>query len=424
MPSAAREAFAAFDALPVVDGIRWRVQNGIDNSVLRRKMESAIRFLQAPRESFLLLGPRGTGKTTWLRQALPDALVLDLLRPELFRELSARPERLRELAAGAPPRAAIVVDEVQRIPELLTVVHEMIESPARRRFVLTGSSARKLRQGGVDLLGGRALYRTMHPFMAAEWPAFRLEGALIHGLLPLVVDSSEPGEVLAAYATLYLEQEVRLEGWARDIGAFARFLEAVSFSHAQVLNVANIARECSVERKTAAGYLDVLEDLLLSFRLPAFTKRARRATASHPKFYLFDTGVFRSLRPRGPLDAPAEIDGAALEGLVAQHLRAWLAYSSRDGDLATWRTRSGVEVDFVVHGEAGFWAVEVKNAGRVRPEDLAGLEAFGADYPEATRVLLFRGRERSRVRGTWCVPVERFLKEMRPDRGLTDWLED
>jgi uncharacterized protein len=171
----------------------------------------------------------------------------------------------------------------------------------------------------VDLLGGRAALRTLHPFMAAEWSGFSLTAALQHGLVPLAVTSADPRDVLRAYVGLYLEQEVKAEGLARNLGDFARFLEAVSFSHGQVLNLSAVAREAGAHRRTVQGFLDVLEDLLLPFRLDVFTRRAKRRTAVHPKFYLFDAGVFRSLRPQGPLDRPAEVDGGALEGLVAQH---------------------------------------------------------------------------------------------------------
>ena len=381
-------------------------------------MESLGRFFVPPEASFFLFGPRGTGKSTWIRRTLPDALVIDLLQPEVARELTARPERLLDLIRGVPGRRTVVLDEVQRVPDLLDVVHGVIESKGRRRFVLTGSSARKLRRGGVNLLAGRALVRSLHPFMAAELDAFDLGTALERGLVPLVVASEQPEQTLSAYASLYLTEEVQLEGWSRSMGAFARFLEAATFSHGAVLNTANVARECQVERKTVAGYFDVLEDLLLAFRLPVFTRRARRDTSTHPKFFFFDAGVFRSLRPKGPLDRPEEIDGAALEGLVAQHLRAWIAYRNGDAELFFWRTRSGVEVDFVVYGPAGFWALEVKNAARVRPEDLRGLEAFAADYPGAQTAVLYRGHRRERRGRTWVLPVDEFLRALRPDRGL------
>lgn len=381
-------------------------------------MTSLPRFFVGPSGSFFLFGPRGTGKTTWLRERLPDALRVDLLRADTYREMEARPERLRELVL-ATLTPDVVVDEIQRVPELLNVVHHLMESGPPKRYVLTGSSARKLRRGGVDLLAGRAVVRTLHPFMAAELPNFDLDAALRTGLVPLVVDSDSPGDVLSAYATLYLEQEVKSEGLVRNVGRFARFLEAVSFSHASVLNVSTVARDTQANRNTVAGYVEILEDLLLSYRVPVFARKAKRQTAAHPKFYLFDAGVFRSLRPRGPLDRPQEIDGGALEGLVAQHLRSWIAYRGADLDLFTWRTRSKLEVDFIVYGSDGFWAIEVQNSREVRPEDLRGLRAFQEDYPESQALLLYRGSDRLRKGDVLCVPVEEFLRALRPTADLT-----
>jgi predicted AAA+ superfamily ATPase len=379
-------------------------------------MEFRSRFFNMPKKSFFLFGPRGTGKSTWLRHELPEAVFVDLLKPEVYRELQARPEHLREIALGSTRKQIVVLDEVQRVPELLNVVHDVLEEPGAPRFVLTGSSARKLRRGGVDLLAGRALLRTLHPFMAAELAEFRIDEALRFGLLPLVVAAGDPEDTLRGYAALYLEQEVQLEGYARNIGNFARFLESISLSHGAVLNISNVARECQIERKTAAGYVEIIEDLLLGFRVPVFARRAKRQTAAHPKFYFFDAGVFRTLRPKGPVDMREGFEGVALEGLVAQHLRAWIAYGNRDAKIYYWRTRSGVEVDFVVYGEAGFWAVEVKNATRVRPEDLSGLKSFAADYPECEPLLLYRGTEHLKIERIRCLPVDEFLRELKPAR--------
>lgn len=385
---------------------------------MQRKMETQRRFFQPPAGSFFLFGPRGTGKTTWLKQAYPEGLHVDLLLPETHRALAARPERLAELVRGRPECHTVIVDEVQRLPVLLDVVHHLMESLPDRHFVLTGSSARKLRRAGVNLLAGRAVVRRLHPFMLAEALFLTLENALAHGLVPLVVRHADPEEALRTYAALYLREEVQMEGLVRRLGDFARFLEAISFSHGAVLNLANVARECQVERKTVAGYLEVLEDLLLAFRLPVFTRRAGRALAAHPKFFIFDAGVFRSLRPTGPLDRPEEIAGAAIKGLVAQHLRAWIDYSSGHHELFYWRTRSGVEVDFVVYGQRAFVAVEITHSAVVRPQDLRGLRAFREDYPQATSVLLYRGRERLRVGEVWCLPVEEFLHGLQPDSPL------
>lgn len=383
-------------------------------------MTTVPRFLRDPGSSFFLFGPRGTGKSTWLRAAYPKALWLDLLEPDLERELSARPERLREIVAGAGETAVIVVDEVQRAPEILTVVHQLIEEKRRgRRFVLTGSSARKLRRTGVDLLGGRAVRATMHPFMAAELgPRFEIQRALTEGLVPGIWAAETPARTLQGYVALYVREEVKAEGLVRNLGAFNRFLEAMSFSQGAVLNLANVARECQVARTTVEGYLEVFEDLLLAYRLPVFARRAKRILTDHPKLYWSDSGVFRSVRPAGPLDRPEEIEGAALEGLVAQHLRAWIEYGSAEAALHFWRTKSGNEVDFVVYGRDGFWALEVKNRTSVRAKDLRGLRAFREDYPAAKLALLHRGKRRLEIDGVPCLPCEEFLLGLRPGKDL------
>jgi predicted AAA+ superfamily ATPase len=382
-------------------------------------MEIIDRFLQAPKTSFFLFGPRGTGKSTFVHQHFKNAIYIDLLDPERVRFFSAMPERLREMINAQPESGFIVIDEVQRVPELLSVVHSLIETKKGWTFVLTGSSARKLKRTGIDLLGGRALLYTMHPFMAAELGRhFNFDKALLHGLLPVVVVSEDPMEVLRSYAALYLREEVQMEGLVRNIGNFSRFLEAISFSHASILNMSNVARECEVERKVVEGYVGILKDILLGWHLPIFTKRAKRELSAHPKFYLFDTGVFRSLRPKGPLDRVEEIEGKALEGLVAQHLKGWAAYSRGERELFYWRTRSGVEVDFVVYGPEGLWALEVKNARRIHLADLRGLRSFREEYPDSKALFLYRGKERIVKEGILCLPCVEFIKELRPDRLL------
>jgi len=382
-------------------------------------MEIYDRFFKAPEKSFFLFGPRGTGKSTWTASAHPDALTVNLLEPELFRSYSSRPERLREALRGNPDRRTVVIDEIQRVPELLGLIHQLIEEEPRRRFILTGSSSRKLKRTGVDLLAGRAALKAMHPFMAAELgDAFSLEKALIFGLVPLVFSSGDPDDVLRSYAALYLKEEVQAEGIVRNVGQFSRFLESISFSHGSILNVSAVARECEVERKTVVGYVQILEDLLLGYRLPVFRKRAGRATTEHPKFYYFDAGVFRSLRPQGPLDHPEEISGAALEGLVAQHMRAWISYGGDRDRLFFWRTRAGAEVDFVVYGDDGLWAIEVKNGARFHDSDLRGLRTFQTEYPEARAILLYRGRERAVRHGILILPCEDFLRGLKPGRRL------
>lgn len=380
-------------------------------------MESIPRYFTPPPDHFFLFGPRGTGKTWLIQRLFPQALRVDLLEPETLRSLSARPERLRELIGANPDVRQVVIDEVQKLPELLEVVHLLIEEKQEVQFILTGSSARKLRRGGVNLLGGRADQKSLYPFMAAELgQQFKLEKALRLGMLPIVRAGKVPEDILRAYSGLYLREEVQMESLVRNIGNFSRFLEAISFSQAAVLNLANVSRECHVNRKTVEGYLGILEDLLLAFRLPVFTRRARRQLAVHPKFFFFDAGVFRANRPTGPMDAPSEIDGATLESLVAQHLRAWCDYSGGNHQLYYWQTRSRVEVDFVIYGESGLYALEVKNNIQVQPQDLHGLKNFSEDFPESRRLLLYRGRDRLLYDGILCVPCEEFLRQLEPDR--------
>ena len=365
------------------------------------------RFFDPPAQSFFLFGPRGTGKSAWTQRQYPGAVRVDLLHPATLQRFRARPERLFEVVRAEPAGRVIVIDEVQRVPELLSATHALIEEGQDRRFVLTGSSARKLRRSGVDLMAGRAVVRTMHPFMAAELgDAFDLPAALQRGMLPLVLGAADPLDTLQGYLAVYVREEVQMEGLVRNLDGFSRFLETVCFSHGQLLNVSNIARDSAVSRKAVEGYLSVIEDLLLSFRLPVFRKRAARATVAHDKFYLFDCGVFR------------EIAGAALEGLVAQHLRAWLAYRNGGERLYYWRTRAGSEVDFIIYGQDWFIAIEVKHSATVRRSDLRALRSFHDDYPEAHRLLLYLGDEQLHIDGVHCMPCERFLRALHPHRNF------
>jgi len=384
-------------------------------------METYIpRFFKAPNQSFFLFGPRGTGKSTFLKHHYQDALWIDLLKPDVFRDYAAKPERIIELIRGNPDKKIIIVDEVQKVPEILSAVHSLIEEKAKRTYVLTGSSTRKLKRANVNLLAGRVLLQSLHPFLMSEFAASSLDEVLQLGLLPIVVKSENPKEVLKTYVALYVREEVQLEGLVRNIGNFSRFLEAVSFSHSSLLNVSNIARECAVERKVVEGYIQILEDISLSFKIPVFAKRAQRELVSRQKFYLFDTGVFQSLRPKGSLDRPEEIAGAALEGLVAQHLRAWNAYKGNPYEIFFWRSRGGVEVDFILYGAGGIHAIEVKNTNRLRPEDLRSLKEFHSDYPRSQTILLYRGTEKRLIDHILCLPVERFLKKLSSEFDFTE----
>jgi predicted AAA+ superfamily ATPase len=383
------------------------------------KLRLIRRFFTAPNQSFFLFGPRGTGKSTWLKTHYPTALWIDLLELDQLRLFSAAPERLKEVVDAHPEQKVVVIDEVQKIPEILSVVHSLIEEKRGIQFILTGSSSRQLRRTGVDLLAGRALLKHMPPFFAAELGSdFDLDETLQLGLLPLVRGSENPKEALKTYAGMYLKEEVQAEGLVRQIGDFARFLEIISFSHANELNISNIARECSIARKTIENYIQILQDLLLGYTLSVFTKRAQRALAERPKFYLFDAGIYRSLRPQRPLDVPQELQGAALEGLVCQHVKSWVDAQTESYELAFWRTRSKLEVDFILYGPDTFLAIEVKHGEIIHPSDLKGLEAFQKDYPECKPILVYRGKLRMERKGILCIPCEEFLLQINPDRPI------
>ncbi|HEU64948.1 MAG: hypothetical protein KR126chlam4_00584 [Candidatus Anoxychlamydiales bacterium] len=377
------------------------------------------RFFQIPKQSFFLFGPRGTGKSTYLKKHFKNAIWIDLLKPEDLRYFKALPERLRELLIANPEKKVVIIDEVQKAPELLDVVHSYIEEKKQTQFILTGSSSRKLKKAGVNLLAGRAILKRFHPFIASELKEkFSLDLALERGLLPLVWDSEDSKKVLKTYATLYLKEEVQEEGLVRNVGDFARFLEIVSFSHASILNATNIARECLIKRTTVENYIQILKDLLLGFTIDIFTKRAKRSLSSHPKFYLFDAGVFSYFRPVGALDNLLMIKGAALEGLIAQHLNAWIDLQEEEYKLYFWRTRSGLEVDFIIYGKDCFFAIEVKNNSHISSKDVKGLKEFKKDYPECTPILLFRGKQKIIHKGIKCIPIEEFLLNLLPNSLL------
>ena len=201
----------------------------------------------------------------------------------------------------------------------------------------------------------------------------------------------------------------------RQAGDFARFLEVCSFSHGQTLNVNEIAREAQVKRSTVDNYLLILEDLLIAYTLPVFTRRAKRMLAQHPKFYFFDTGLYRILRPKGPMDSECELEGASIEGLVAQHLKGWVDFQKENYQFCFWRTKSQLEVDFIIYGPKGFWAIEVKRGKTIHPHDLKGLKHFLEDYPESKGIFLYQGERSLVIDGILCFPVKEFLLNLNPE---------
>ena len=366
-------------------------------------------------KSFFLFGPRGTGKTTWVKNNFPSALYLDLLEAEIYNELLVNPQRLEKMIGNAGAQW-IIIDEIQRIPALLHEVHRLIEAK-KHRFILTGSSARKLRAKGVNLLAGRALNLTMPPLTAQELGKdFNLDQSLRFGRLPAVFQEADPKAYLKSYVHTYLDEEVRQEGLTRNMAAFARFMESASFSQGAVLNISEVARECSVERKVVEGYFSILEDLLIAYRVPVFTKKAKRKLITHPKFFFFDVGVYRTIRPTGPLDRPEEIEGSALETLVFQELNSLNKNMNLDYQIYYWRTFNQTEVDFVLYGERGIKAFEVKRTAKVRLKELQGLKLFLRDYPMAKAFYLYGGNRYYQEGNIEIIPIQDALVK------LPEWL--
>lgn len=346
----------------------------------------------AAQHSIFIFGPRGTGKTSWLKQNYPAAIYLDLLADNIYTELLARPSRL---ADKIPPQFDnwIIIDEIQKIPALLNEVHRLIEH-RKLKFILTGSSARSLRRKGVNLLAGRAVTYYLHPLCALELGQdFQLQRSLQFGHLPSVFSHAAPKQYLASYVKTYLREEILQEGLTRNLPLFTRFLEAASFSQGEIVSYTEIAREVGSNRHTIGNFFDILEDMLIGYRLPVFTKHAKRDVISHPKFYFFDAGVYRSIRPMGPLDTPAETDGAALETLFLQEAKAINDYFDLGYSFYYWRTREQVEVDFIAYGERGLKAFEIKRKTHLTGKDFQGLKLFGKDYPIAELYLLYGGTE-------------------------------
>jgi predicted AAA+ superfamily ATPase len=338
------------------------------------------RILSAPTSSFFLLGVRGVGKSTWVQAMLPQAKRFDLLDTGLYHDLLREPSTFAMMLDGAKPQSWVVVDEVQRLPGLLDEVHRFIES-RRLRFALLGSSARKLRTGGTNLLAGRALHKTLFPLLPAELGGdFGLERVLATGSIPVVWNSADPVDALEAYVQLYLQEEIRAEAIVRNLPGFARFLPVAALFHGQLINVSSIARDAGTARTTVSGYLEILEDTLLVHRLPAYETKIRVRERKLPKLYWIDPGLVRAAkRQLGPVTE--EERGPLFEGLVLTMLRAHREQARLYEELAFWSPhQSRVEVDFLLRQGRDFVAIEAKASSRFSRSQLHGLVAI-ADLP-------------------------------------------
>lgn len=328
------------------------------------------------KKSFFLWGPRATGKSSLIRAQLsPEIPVLDLLRADTYLPLSANPSYLEKLISPNPAIPIVVIDEIQRVPELLNEVHRLIEEKGLR-FLLTGSSARKLHQKGVNLLAGRAWEAELFPLTSAEIPDFDLQRYLVYGGLPTVYLGKDPEEDLYAYVDTYLREEIQAEGWVRKLPAFTRFLQVAALTSGEILNFSNIASDTSVPISTVREYYYILEDTLLGYMLPAWTKTTKRKAMSTAKFYLFDIGVQHVLAGIKSLDENTDTYGRAFEHFIAMELRAYLSYKRIRKTLCYWRSQQGHEVDFIIGDEI---AIEVKAAQKITDKHFKGLKALAEE---------------------------------------------
>lgn len=366
------------------------------------------------RESFFLWGPRQTGKSTLLRERYPEAHWIDLLQADQFRRYLARPERLRqEIAAEAPrPGRQIVIDEIQKVPALLDEVHWLIENRGLH-FALCGSSARKVKRGAANLLGGRALRYELHGLSAAEIGRdFDLDRLLQYGYLPRIHGAAQPRRLLDAYVADYLREEIAAEGLVRNLPAFSEFLDAASLSDAELVNFSNVARECGVSSHTAQNYFQILVDTRIGRWLPAHRKRPKRRVIRAPKFYFFDVGVVNRLARRGEVIAGSEAYGKAFENWVHHELTAYLDYSDTDAALSYWRLASGIEVDFVL-GDLQV-AIEAKSSERITRDHLGGLRSLALDHPRVGRriVVCREPKARKTDDGIEILPATAFVQRL------------
>lgn len=360
-------------------------------------------------ESVFFFGARQTGKTTLLKQLFPNARYYDLLKSEEYERLARQPQLLREELMDFPVGELVIIDEIQKLPILLDEVHWLIVN-RELRFILTGSSARKLRRGGFNLLGGRALINNFYPLVSAELEKFDLDRAVNNGMIPrhyLVEDASRR---LSGYVGLYLQTEIVEEAVVRNLPSFNRFLEAAALTSGEMLVYNNVAADCGVSSVTVKSYFDVLVDTLFGYIVPAYTKIVKRKLIQAPKFYMFDVGVTNYLLRRSRLKQGSPEYGHAFEHLIIQELIAYLGYHGRQRELSYWRTKTGVEIDAVL-GDAQV-GIEIKSSTEVKDNQLRGLRSFGEDYPHARLVVVSLDKYRRRKENIEIIPVNEFLSDL------------
>jgi predicted AAA+ superfamily ATPase len=363
-------------------------------------------------ETFFLWGPRQTGKTTLLRQEYPDAFWIDLLKADHYRRYLTRPERMREEIAALEPKPFVVIDEVQKVPQILDEAHWLHENQGLQ-FALCGSSARRVKRGSANLLGGRAVRYELRGLTAHELgPAFDLQRMLNHGFLPRVYESAQPKRLLNGYIADYLKEEVAAEALVRNLPVFSEFLDIASLSDTHLVNYSNIARECAVSSQTVRGYFEILEDTLMARWLPSYRRRPKRRVIRSPKLYFADVGVVNFLGRRGRLEPGSELFGNAFENWCFHEISTFNAYAERFAQISYWRLASGIEVDFVINDMAV--AIEAKSSRSISSHHLKGLRQLAVDHPNVERriVLCLEDRKRRTTDGIEILPYADFVQDL------------
>ena len=374
------------------------------------------RILQINKElddSIFLFGARQTGKSTILRRQFPDAIYIDLLNTDMKSRLSRRPALLYEMLHDKASGTLVIIDEIPEVPELLNEVHRLI-SERSLKFILCGSSARKLKRKGRNTLGGRALPVYLYPFVSAEIPDFDIDRAVNYGMIPSHYLAGNPLRRLAAYIEVYLKEEIKEEALVRNLGSFQRFLEVAALTNGEMINNNNIAQDCGVSATTVSSYFGILEDTLIGYRIPAFRKVMKRRLVGTPRFYYFDVGVANHLLHRKELTRGTTEYGHAFEHLVVQELYAYLHYRHSEEELTYWRTYTGIEVDAVI-GDARV-AIEIKSVEEVMPKHLKGLKAFGEEHPQSRLIIVSLDPINRRIGEVECIYVLDFFKMLWEER--------
>jgi len=376
-----------------------------------------INLQDAENESIFLWGARQTGKSTLLQLLFPNTRYIDLLKSDEFERYNRRASLLREELSLLQENELIIIDEIQKIPELLDEVQWLMTNK-NHRFILSGSSARKLRRSGVNLLGGRAIRKHLYPFVSAEIPDFDLIKACNNGMMPRHYLVDDAGKRIHAYVGDYLQQEIKAEALTRNLKTFSRFMEIAALSNGEVVNYNNIASECGVSAPTVKEYFSILEETLIGYTIPAFTKNVKRRVIQSPKFYYFDVGIVNFLlRRRSLLPGSAEF-GHAFEHLIMQELIAYIGYSESQHSLSYWRTTSGYEVDAVI-GNANV-AIEIKSTEEVHSHHTRGLKAFSEEFPNSRLIIVSMDKYPRRMNEIDVIPAQHFLKMLWNGELLKD----